>query len=461
MKQLFTIAAACACLCTSVTAQERFELQSGTVLDVRTLSTTLSHPTSLTIDGDGFVWATDKNTGTIWRFDLGGWSTVVGTVPGKPYDVEVGLQGDRVAVAYTTDDNLLVVATYAFDGTELTDETNILYVSDVPADQPHTMAKVDDETLLISVGSFDTHVTSDLNSLNGKVIRIKIDGSRPDDNPYSNLVYTLGHRQLSGLTVLPSDHPTLPGAVYAVEPGAYSFDEINRLEAGHHYGNKFTAGFCTGAVDPRFDCPKATFNHTPSCITYYAHDAIPDWKGAFLIGTLRQHGVIVANLTDDGNIANIDRDMPADDVLVLNDDQIMTFTSPLGYDRIRALTVTDDGRVVVAMNSQFEGESMGRIIVIENTAIHSPTSVNEGGVNTIGFNYGPNPTVDVVNVTLASPSASAWSARIVDLMGRTIAQREIDASSTSTTLPTHNLATGSYVLVVTTSNGPKSVPLMH
>lgn len=442
-------------------AQERLELQSGTVLDVRTLSTALPYPTSVTLDSDGYLWATEKNTGSIWRMDLGGWSTIVGNVLGKAYDVEVGLSDGRIAVAYTTEENHLIIATYAFDGTSLFDEAVILDVTDVPSDQPQSMIKLDDATLLVSVGSFDTHVTSDVNSLNGKVIRIKTDGSTPDDNPFSNLVYTLGHRQLAGFTVLPTDHATLPGAVYAVEPGAYSFDEINKLEAGRHYGDKFTAGFCNGVIDPRFECPKATFNQTPSCIAYYGSDAIPDWNGSFLIGTLRQHGMIVAQLTDDGNIANIDRNMPSDDVLVLNDDQITTFTSSLGFDRIRSIAVTDDGRIVIAMNSQFEGEIQGRIAVIENLAIHTPTSVNEGRDAGVGFTYGPNPTTDIVNVSLVTASSTAWNARIVDLMGRTVITRDVDAATASVSLPASSLAAGSYVLVVTTSTGSKSVPLMH
>ncbi|RPI68666.1 MAG: T9SS C-terminal target domain-containing protein [Ignavibacteriae bacterium] len=475
MKISLSVVVALFCVSAFVTAQERLELQGGSVLDVRTLSTSLPHPTSLAIDADGFLWSTDKNSGSIWRMNAGGWSTIVGTVPGFAFDVEPRLDaqnGDHIViVSYTTPEDHLVVARYGFDGAAIHDADVILDVANVPANNGHSMTSLADGTLLISVGSFDVSDPADMHNLNGKVIRITTDGSAPMDNPFynsalpadapSNFIYTLGHRQLAGFTQLPADHASLPGTIYAVEPGAYSFDEINRLEAGHHYGEKFTAGFCVAPSDVRFDCPKATFNHVPSSVAFYDHVAIPEWKNSLLVGTLRQHGLIVAQLSPDGGVANIDPQMPSDDVLTLVDDQIIGFTSSLGSERIRSVAVDADGRVYLAMNSQFEGEIIGRIVVIENPAIHTPTSVNEDVSTSTSFAYGPNPASDVVHLTLAAVPTSSWSVRIVDLMGSTIITRDCAPATTSVSLPLSGIAAGSYMLVVTTETGSATAPIIH
>lgn len=475
MKVSLSVVVALFCVSAFTAAQERLELQGGSVLDVRTLSTALPYPTSLAIDADGFVWATDKNSGSVWRMNAGGWSTIVGSVAGNAFDVEPRL-GDAggdpfVIVSYTTPEDHLVVARYSFDGSMMNDAEILLDVPNVPAHNGHSMVSLADGTLLISVGSFDVSDPVDLHNLNGKVIRINADGTAPSDNPFfnttapadapSNFIYTLGHRQLAGFTQLPADHASLPNTIYAVEPGAYSYDEINRLTAGHHYGEKFQNGFCVTPKDTRFDCPKATFHHVPSSVAFYDHDAIPEWKNALLVGTLRQHGLIVAQLTDEGGVANIDPQMPSDDVLTLNDDQIIAFTGPLGNERIRSVAVADDGRIYLAMNSQFEGEILGRIVVIENPAFHAPTSVNEDVSTSTSFTYGPNPATDVVNLTLAAAPHASWSVRIVDLMGRTVLTRDCAPATTSVALPLNDITTGSYMLVVTTPTGSSTAPIVH
>lgn len=73
------------------------------------------------------------------------------------------------------------------------------------------------------------------NSLNGKILRINLDGTIPTDNPLiggtRNLVYTMGHRNPQGIAVLPG-----AGRIYAVEHGPDRDDEINRIIPGKNYG---------------------------------------------------------------------------------------------------------------------------------------------------------------------------------------------------------------------------------
>lgn len=77
-----------------------------------------------------------------------------------------------------------------------------------------------------------------LSTINGKVYRIKDDGSIPDDNPYVNTpnvvspaVYSWGHRNPQGLALNP-----VTGDIWETEHGPMGGDELNIIGKGKNYG---------------------------------------------------------------------------------------------------------------------------------------------------------------------------------------------------------------------------------
>ncbi|WP_155591809.1 PQQ-dependent sugar dehydrogenase [Lysinibacillus cavernae] len=65
----------------------------------------------------------------------------------------------------------------------------------------------------------------------GKILRINLDGSIPNDNPFpQSYVYSYGHRNPQGLTW------SMDGTMYASEHGNAANDEINMIEKGKNYG---------------------------------------------------------------------------------------------------------------------------------------------------------------------------------------------------------------------------------
>lgn len=73
-------------------------------------------------------------------------------------------------------------------------------------------------------------LAQDLGSLNGKILRMNLDGSIPVDNPFpDSYVYSYGHRNPQGLV-------WIDGQLYASEHGQSAHDEINRIKAGANYG---------------------------------------------------------------------------------------------------------------------------------------------------------------------------------------------------------------------------------
>ncbi len=88
----------------------------------------------------------------------------------------------------------------------------------------------------------------------GKILRINLDGSIPDDNPLFNgvrsHVYTVGHRNAQGLvwektagngSGFPVKKPG--GKLFSSEHGPRTDDEINIIEGGRNYGWPYIAGF--------------------------------------------------------------------------------------------------------------------------------------------------------------------------------------------------------------------------
>ncbi|ASQ46589.1 PQQ-dependent sugar dehydrogenase [Legionella clemsonensis] len=96
----------------------------------------------------------------------------------------------------------------------------------------------------------------DLNSLAGKILRLKDDGSIPKDNPFSNSpVYSYGHRNPQGIAWDET------GQLWATEHGPSAHDEINLIKPGKNYGWPLVTGKETkeGIEKPLLESGNATW----------------------------------------------------------------------------------------------------------------------------------------------------------------------------------------------------------
>ena len=92
-----------------------------------------------------------------------------------------------------------------------------------------------DDYLYITTGDAgNTELAQNTDSLAGKILRAKDDGSIPIDNPFGNAVYSYGHRNSQGLAW---DNK---GRLWATEHGRSGIlsglDELNFIEKGKNYG---------------------------------------------------------------------------------------------------------------------------------------------------------------------------------------------------------------------------------
>jgi aldose sugar dehydrogenase len=181
-----------------------------------------------------------------------------------------------------------------------------------------------DETLLLAVGDggnppvrLDGELIREqaqrLDSQLGKVLRLRADGSVPEDNPFVGqagvdpLIWTWGHRNIQGLTRDPTS-----GRIWANEHGSRGGDELNVLVAGSNYGwprvtysIEYTFGVISrertrpDMVDPRVVWTPA---QAPSGLLYYTGDAFPQWQGHLFSGALKQQEVRHIALDETGRV---------------------------------------------------------------------------------------------------------------------------------------------------------------
>lgn len=156
--------------------------------------------------------------------------------------------------------------------------------------------------LFVSTGERSDLVTrpqaQDLKSGLGKVVRITTDGKPASGNPYQNdanarpEIYTYGHRNVQSLAF----HPET-GDLWEGEFGPRGGDEINLLQAGKNYGwptitygIEYSGEKIGGAIQQKDGLEQPVYYWdpvvSPSGMTFYSGDAIPEWKNNLFIGSL-------------------------------------------------------------------------------------------------------------------------------------------------------------------------------
>lgn len=221
------------------------------------VATDLDSPWDIAFLPDGTALVSQRDAGSIVRVGEGGDVTEVGEVPGVVPGGEGGLLGlavspdfgtDQLVYAYHTSssDNRVVRMTY--DGSALGEPEVVL--EGIERNTIHNGGRMifgPDGMLYVGVGDAgDTASSQDTDALNGKILRLTPDGDVPPDNPFGNLVWSYGHRNVQGLGF--DDE----GRLWASEFGQETWDELNLIEGGGNYGWPVAEGESgeEGLVDP-------------------------------------------------------------------------------------------------------------------------------------------------------------------------------------------------------------------
>lgn len=170
----------------------------------------------------------------------------------------------------------------------------------IPGGQIHNGGRIKigpDQKLYITTGDAgDPSLAQDPTSTAGKILRIELDGSIPNDNPIINSpIYSLGHRNPQGLAW------NSKNVLYASEHGQSAHDEINIIQPGGNYGWPLVQGDEDSKEiimqKPLIHSDEVTW--APSGITFVNKGP---WQEKLLVATLRGQQLLTLSLNGKGTV---------------------------------------------------------------------------------------------------------------------------------------------------------------
>lgn len=296
-----------------------------------------------------------------------------------------------------------------------------------------------DNTMLVTTGDYlNLASPQDENSLNGKVLRMNLDGSIPSDNPFgpNSYVYSIGHRNAQGLLLAPN------GNVYSSEHGPTTNDELNIIVAGGNYGWPEAQGYCDLSSEltacanmTNYQDPITIWyeNSTiaPSDLFWYDHPAIPEWQGKILMTVLK--GSHLKMIEVDG----VDGESVVAQQIFFNEGHVADSTvfNPNIFGRLRDVCAAPDGRVFLATNSDIGIVELKNSSYIHgvNELVHSPVSIV------------PNPNNGSFKLTFPKEMLQA-DFHLLDVVGRTVMTGKVQETNMTLELP--EALQGTYILNV-------------
>ena len=193
----------------------------------------------------------------------------------------------------------------------------------------------------------DRDLAQNLDMPNGKMYRIRDDGTIPIDNPFYytkgaiKSIWSYGHRNPQGLAIHPSTRQ-----LWEAEHGPRGGDEVNIILRGHNYGwpvityGKNYSGTIISKLTHHEGMDQPVFHWTPSIavcgIAFYEGSQFPEWKNNLLATSLKYERLHRVEL---------------DGMNMVKDEIIFEAKS-----RVRDVEVGPDGIIYVAL------EDPGRIV---------------------------------------------------------------------------------------------------
>jgi glucose/arabinose dehydrogenase len=275
----------------------------------------LAHPWSLAFLPNGDILVTERNAGRL-RIVRNG---VLDPQPisGVPPVYSVGLAGLMEVVLHPKfAENHLLYLSYIRDlGAKTHTPTLIrarldamrlvdvkeLFVANYAFTGPAAGAAMvfgPDGYLYLVVGGANDEIAQRTDSHAGKILRFRDDGTVPPDNPfvgktgYAPEIWSLGHRNMVGLTV----HPDT-GDIWESENGPQGGDEINIIRKGANYGWPLVS-YGRQYEGPRvsqspykegMEAPHVVWipSIAAAGLTFYTGDKFPNWQRNLFVGGMQ------------------------------------------------------------------------------------------------------------------------------------------------------------------------------
>lgn len=371
----------------------------------RVVATGLEVPWELIWGPDDFIWITER-PGRIQKINPStGEKILLLDITDKVQDgVERGLMGMVLHPDFVNSPLVYIVFTYnSNQGTQVkverytyNENDNVLIFpltifDNIPGNSTHDGARLmidEDMTLYLTMGDARLgggqqlgDLAQDLSSLNGKTLRMNLDGSVPQDNPFVDdpeanpYVWSWGHRNQQGMV-------KANGILYTSEHGANIADELNIVVKGRNYGWPNVEGICNTPAEILF-CnendivePIGEYNSNSTLalcgIDYYNHNLISAWNHSILMVGLARQVLVQVKLSENGQSV---------------EENNLYYQWQFG--RLRDVCVSPDGRVFICTS---ERDGRGSPNEDDDQIIEISPVVSTDGENRMKFQAYPNPS---------------------------------------------------------------------
>jgi glucose/arabinose dehydrogenase len=295
-------------------------VKTQTPFEVEILDTTLNRPWGIKVLPDGRFIITEKGGTMRIVSATGGAGSPISGIPKVNSEGQGGLLGicldpsfEQNRMVYwafsepSSQGNLTAVAKGKLSADEKSMEGVTVIYRATPAHKStlHYGGRVlfsKEGHLFVSTGERSVLETrpkaQDLNAGLGKVIRITTDGKPVSGNPFEGKsdarpeIYSYGHRNVQGIAF----HPET-GDLWETEFGPRGGDELNRVEPGKNYGwpvitygIEYSGKAIGDSIQQKAGMEQPVYYWdpviSPSGITFYDGDQIPEWKNNLFISSL-------------------------------------------------------------------------------------------------------------------------------------------------------------------------------
>ncbi len=282
----------------------------------------LEHPWSMAFLPDGRMLVTER-PGRLKIFNLSD-SSMSEPLQGVPEVFDKG-QGGLLEVALHPDfeNNRMIYLSFAEPGEDSTASTalgrgvleddqirdfEVIFSQEPKVEGPNhfggRIVFTEDDKLFLTLGErYKFEPAQNLSNHLGTIVRLNLDGSVPEDNPFVNdadaeaEIWSYGHRNIESAAIDPNT-----GKFWVAEMGPLGGDELNQPEAGINYGwpevswgqNYDGTDIPDPPTQPEFTDAVIQWTPTisPSGMIFYDGDIYTEWQGSALIGGLTASGLV-------------------------------------------------------------------------------------------------------------------------------------------------------------------------
>lgn len=396
--------------------------QSSAQLSTRVVKDNLFIPWELVAAPDNHIWFTQKN-GYICRVEpVSGNTDTLYHETNTSIQSEGGMLGMAMHPSFPTSPYVYVaynynsggyqerVVRYTYDNVNNVLTSPLTLLDNIDASNIHNGCRLTivGDKLFISTGDAATaSIAQNATAINGKILRINLDGTIPSDNPFpGNPVWSWGHRNAQGMVYA-------HGKLILSEHGDTQDDEINIVEKGRNYGWPNVKGYCNTPGEITFcndsNVVEPIMAWTPTLavcgITYYDHAMFPQFANSLLMTTLKDQKLY--KLTLNGTYDDI-----TDSAVI----------SGVSFGRLRAICTAPNGKIYISTstsNASGSGAKTDRIIEIYDPSFNTVPVQN---VHSSGITVYPNPAGDKVTVRVDGKKHQVLEYSLTDVTGKTVAE---------------------------------------